>query len=167
MDAFVLTKNGSLNYIEFKRKYPSASGDFGIDEGHIKIMRSLEAVGIGYLHLILVGPYWNKNSFPLDWLEDRSLDHRWAWVAGRLDSEAFANAKTLQTYGGDSGQRAMTRRQPVIPWNRLKLLSHGLKLDKPANKLLAHFVENGTTEEFGKVDFKKLKQLTVGLVTNL
>ncbi|CAA9239124.1 MAG: hypothetical protein AVDCRST_MAG93-1243, partial [uncultured Chloroflexia bacterium] len=54
-----------LRFVEFKRKYPAKSGEFGIDEHpHGVLSDWLEDAGTALLHVVLCDPMWDKSVSP-------------------------------------------------------------------------------------------------------
>ncbi|WP_284358294.1 hypothetical protein, partial [Pseudomonas syringae] len=87
LDAVILTPNGKVSCLEFKRKYPAIRMKvFGLDSHpHIKLINHLGNYSIGISHIILVPPDWDKNTSPLDMLKDTTGKELWHWLAVDLN----------------------------------------------------------------------------------
>lgn len=142
IDALVLSPDGHLSCVEFKRKYPGReSMHFGIDEvPHVATMRLFAAMGVRTLHVILVAPRWEKDESAVSWLVSETMRDRWTWIAGWLDENAIVSLVKMQTSGDDSGNRAFDRSQLGIDWGRLWELNLGLKLSEVAKQNLAQLL---------------------------
>ena len=141
LDAMILTPDGELRYLEFKRKFPAAGGRcFGIDIWpHHKTILTMAELKVSCLHIILVNPVWEKGKSPIAWLDDRRLDPHWTWVVANLNGDAFMTTQ-LHTSGTDSGHRSAERTQKSIRWERTRLLQNELRLDGPARCRLSEFL---------------------------
>lgn len=150
---------------QFKRKYPAPGKNcFGLDKyPHFQSIRTLEALDISFLHVILVAPIWKKKESAVAWLEDTSLEGRWTWLALNLDGEAFGNEE-LHTSRGDSGQRSFERDQVSIKWERVRLLHEGLKLGDSGERKIVDFVLHGELRDAPTMNYADLvaRQVTEG-----
>lgn len=156
LDALTLYGN-KLRCIEFKRKYPAGGKNkfFGIDQfPHVKTIQTLEEMGVSSLHMLLVGPKWDKSESPVDWLNRRELDSAWTWLAADLDSQAFENI-ALHTKGSDSGQRPGNRTQESIRWDRITLLNEGLKFNTAGAERLVQLLGGGNLTD-GAMTYESL-----------
>lgn len=128
--------DGRLRFVEFKRKYPAASGAFGIDERpHGVLSDWLEEAGAPLLHVILCDPLWRKDASPTHLLGSGSATAPHAvWLGAVLDHRAFPGDK-FRTSGADSGMLGGNRDQRVIRGEVFRLLGEGLAPDSLARFL--------------------------------
>lgn len=163
LDVMILTPEGKLRYLEFKRKFPAVgSRCFGIDVWpHYNTMLTMADMDVSCLHVILVSPIWLKGVSSVAWLDDSRLDTHWTWVVANLDGEAYADAQ-LHTSGDDSGHRKANRDQKSIKWERTRLLHEGLKLDGPAAGRLTEFLISGKLWHMSPASYEVLKARQAG-----
>ena len=141
--------SGKLRYVEFKRKYPAAAtGCFGLDMAHVKVVRAMKEVSVDSLHAILVSPVWIDDANPIYWyLDVANYGHRWAWVLAKIGNTG--DGPKMTTSGEKSGQHGGDREQDSIPWEDCRFLSRGLAVD--ANTL-QHMFAFFLTGDFGQLD---------------
>lgn len=166
LDALVLSPNGKLSYLEFKRKYP-APGDqyFGLDEApHATLLRTFNSFNIGMLHLILATPYRDKDSSPIKTLKESNKDpkkaSKWVWLCAVLNSQNFS-IPTMKTTGKNSGFLKTKRKQHIIPWELFHLLHDNLKLGGAGEKALLSFLEHGMPSVVTPVRYKDLNERVI------
>jgi len=145
IDMIALSPAGQLRCVEFKRKYPAAgSKSFGLDlHPHVNTVHAMSSMSIDPLHILLVAPRWRKEESPLSWLDDRTLDTNWTWLAANLGGEDAFSGSPLETHGWDSGQRNAIRQQSSISWSRIRRLQEGLKLDDEGCRKMVEFLTAG------------------------
>lgn len=164
LDAMVKTPDGKLRCVEFKRKYP-AMGEhkfFGLDVWpHVNTVRTLASIGIESLHVILVGPIWEKRQSPVGWLNDRSLDPHWTWLAASLDDQAF-ETQVLHTSGTDSGHRVAERDQRSIKWDRIRVLNAGLSFGQSGVDAFRRHLEDAPSAEGSCASYQGLYDRRAG-----
>lgn len=159
LDMMALTPEGQLRYVEFKRKYPATGKQkfFGLDKWpHRNTIDILATIGVSSLHIILVGPKWNKGISPIEWLNNSSLNQYWTWLAINLDGDAFDRIASLHTSGPDSGQRAASRDQEAIKWDRIQLLHEGITLGEAGGKRMVEFLISGKLGNQPLISFEEL-----------
>ena len=158
LDAVAMGPDGRLRCIEFKRKYPARGKEkfFGLDVWpHVNTIETLASVGIESLHVILVGPIWEKRQSPVEWLNDRSLDPHWTWLAANLDEQAFETA-VLHTSGTDSGHRPQERDQRSISWQRIRVLNAGLTFEPSGREALLGYLEGSPAASGQGISYQDL-----------
>lgn len=121
--------NNQIYFLEFKRKYPTRSGTFGIDKHpHISLAEWLIRTGKTLSLIILVDPLWNKDESPLHLLDEESVTAAdAAWIGVPLNTSAFSG-KTFSTSGQDSGMNPGNRYQPEIRMESFRMLGRGLDI---------------------------------------
>jgi hypothetical protein len=158
LDAVVLTPSGDVRCVEFKRKYPAmgANKSFGLDKRpHVATVETMGQMNINTLHIILVGPKWDKVESPVTWLNDSRLDPYWTWLAADLNGDAFERA-SLRTVGSDSGHRVGERTQSSIKWEKIRLLNEGLSLSEAGRAQLVELLLHGTMHNAPSMDYVSL-----------
>ncbi|KWS71414.1 hypothetical protein AL052_20090 [Pseudomonas amygdali pv. eriobotryae] len=157
LDAVILTPDGKVSCLEFKRKYPAIRMKvFGLDSHpHIKLIKHLDNYSIGIRHIILVPPDWDKNTSPLDMLKDTMGRELWHWLAVDLNLSCIGTIK-MNTYGTDSGQSGEKRTQYNIEWCAVYLINEGIKLNKDGEMRLLNFLASGETKNLSNIDYKYL-----------
>lgn len=159
LDAVVLTEDGQLCTIEFKRKYPSVRRQvFGLDEfPHVRTVRTMDRLGIRNLHIMLVSPVWNKNESPVAWLSEKTHYPNWTWLAACLKGEDFPeDVHCLHTSGEDSGQRKGERDQASIKWEKIYLLNEGIRLSRKASADLVKLMTHGIISDAVRISYNDL-----------
>lgn len=157
IDAIVLSPDGGLVYIEFKRKYPAFnSRSFGLDmTPHISLMNVMSNIRIRFLHMILVPPLWEKEGSPVKWMANAELEPKWIWLVGYLGKDSISGRK-LTTTGADSGQRNAVREQMEIDWKFLKILHGSLKLGDAGKEKLKSLLITGQVSDLPPASFEFL-----------
>jgi hypothetical protein len=158
LDAVVLTPSGEVRCLEFKRKYPAMGANkyFGLDDRpHVATIATMGQMDISTVHIILVGPIWDKRGSPIEWLNDTRLDPYWTWLAANLDDDSFEPA-LLNTAGSDSGHRAGERTQSSIKWEKIRLLNEGLTLGEAGRTRLVELLVDGKVQDAVEVDYVSL-----------
>lgn len=117
--------------VEFKRKYPSAAGTFGVDQHpHMALINLLERAGSPLLHVILCDPMGSDQYSPLHLLRASSETVRHAtWLGTQLDSTSPWAPQRLATSGSKSGMYGGDREQPALGVGAFSDLGCGLEPD--------------------------------------
>ncbi len=124
IDAVVLNDRGNLRFIEFKRKYPARQGYFGLDAGHVSLMKWLFERGSDLSYLRLVDPCWNDEISPLHLI--RSLTTPFARWVGAHVTPVMVSEGELQTSGSKSGMRGQIRKQAAFPVELFRMVGTGI-----------------------------------------
>lgn len=132
--------NNQIHFLEFKRKYPTRSGTFGIDKyPHVSFAGWLENAGKTLSLIILVDPLWNKDESPLHLLDEVSVTASDAvWIGVPLHASALSG-KTFTTSGQDSGMNPGNRYQPEIRMESFRILGQSMDI---APESLSTFLTN-------------------------
>lgn len=118
-DIDAVCRSGDLIFVaEFKRKYPSRSGQFGID-GHLITLAKMLPPAHPLYHFILrdLRGYAGKHSDPSEALIDPNDEGpNFKWYGLQLAPEVLEKCRrSMVTYGEDSGQKGGRREQLGIP----------------------------------------------------
>lgn len=130
IDSIIMSDDG-LRFVEFKRKYPSRRGTFGIDRHpHGMFIDWLNERGHPLLHVLLIDPLWDKNESPLHLLEkDSPTSEHALWLGIELRVDVFRQEGGLQTQGSDSGMFGGERDQRELD-PEMALLGEGVRPDR-------------------------------------
>ncbi len=157
LDAIILTPDNSIDCLEFKRKYPAmGTKSFGLDaHPHIKLIKHLDQYSINLRHIILVSPDWNKDTSPLEMLEDEKVKAQWHWLVANLTPDAIGTI-TMNTNGKDSGHSGEKRTQHNIKWSTIHILQKGIKFTLTGKTKLFDFLESGKTSGLPEASYEYL-----------
>jgi len=123
LDAVVLNEAGTLHFLEFKRKYPTASYEFGLDDlPHVALAEWLLKRGKTLSNIVLCDPLWNKNISPLHLLPTSATRPYAYWLGIHLTPEIIATSSRLKTQGKDSGMYSGDRFQIGISVDKYVVL---------------------------------------------
>jgi hypothetical protein len=116
-----------LRFVEFKRKYPTQSGEFGIDKRpHMDLIRWLESIGNPLYHVILCDPLRDKQRSPVHLLDENSRTAEHALWLGTILTAQNLSLRSYQTTGRDSGMLGGVRGQQGIKLEAFWLLGKGM-----------------------------------------
>lgn len=117
-------------FLEFKRKYPARSQQFGIDVyPHGTLINWLEKAGNSLVYVVLVDPLWKKDISPLHLVSPQSSTAPFAvWLATQL-RPADLTGKELSTSGSDSGMFGGERSQNGLAVEGFREVGRNLQPD--------------------------------------
>ena len=101
----IYVHNGQLWHLEIKHKYPMDGRDgrlaFGMNNGELRVIRTLIACGLRSLHVVIVKPFWDKRAGSMYLLNDLEARPRAAVIGRELTAQNVQLA--LSSRGGRSG----------------------------------------------------------------
>ena len=119
--------DGKLGFVEFKRKYPARSLQFGMDElPHVALVEWLGSGGLPLHHIVLCDPAWEASLSPTHLLDPEAGTAQHAlWLGARIRPSDFG-AGAMHTSGADSGMRGGERTQRPLALGKFQIVGEGL-----------------------------------------
>ncbi|MGB0467640.1 MAG: hypothetical protein ACPGF7_08960 [Pontibacterium sp.] len=161
LDAMYLNPAGQLNYIEFKRKYPSRGWKvYGLDERpHCHMVRYFKERNVCSFIVILVNPGWHAEVEPLGLIRP---PERWVWLGCHLGEGAIDYNTQLSVSGQKAGQDGGNRVQYAINWNAFGVLAPCLALGDDGRGRLLKMLTDESWSQASCVSYQVLRRMTGG-----
>lgn len=132
LDACYVSPEGHIKILEFKRKYPTQAGTFGLDQEPHKMLADwlLRTPGAQpLLHVILCGPVWSDKESPLPLLDTSKEQFQYSlWAGIEIKRESFTG-RTFKTTGRKSGSRSGDRIQHELLMSDFKFVGKQDQVD--------------------------------------